>query len=157
MGDLIEVVSTRPLLIRVAGREAEELSMTGEKITLAQVDLALEAAGLGPSRLGLHRPVVWIETGERPRLVWGLPARAGLALDTAWADKLDQALCRLNPLYSEALVRERVIAPSRVAVIPESVFEEAQRASLGISQRKPKRLFKSLEEFSAGHHWKDSP
>jgi hypothetical protein len=64
MGDRVEITSTKPLLVRVVGRESDELSMTGEKITLAQVDLALEAAGLGPARLGPCMPAVWVELAD---------------------------------------------------------------------------------------------
>lgn len=158
MGDRIEVVSTKPLLIRVARREADEISMTGEKITLTQVDLALEAVGLGPERLGSHLPVVWVEPGERPRLVWGVPQMSGdLPADTWWAARLDDALCRLNVLYAEALVHEMIVEKSRVVFVPASAFESYRDSKLGAGQFKPKRIFNSRTEFSAVYRWEESP
>ena len=154
MGDRIEVVSTRPLLIRVAGREADELSMTGEKITLSQLDLALDAVGLSPALLGPHPPVVWIEQKDLPRLVWGLPQIA--APDPRWGALLDEALCRVNVLYAEALRHERVIAGSRVVFVPEATFERYRNSRLGVAQFKPKRLFQSEAEFSAAFGWSEN-
>jgi hypothetical protein len=136
MGDLVDVVSTRPLLVRVAGREGEELSLTGEKITLAQVDLALGAAGFS----GVNLPVVWKSGGERQHLVWGVPA----GLDAA---RLDEALCAANELYAEALRVEQVIDASEIVAVPAAVFEAHRQARLG--NYKPKRLFESRAEFSA--------
>ena len=132
MGDLVEVISTHPLRIRVSGREKEEISMTGEKITLAQLDLALAAAGFVG---GTHLPVIWIEQDDRPNLVWGIPS-SPLPL----AARLDEELCRVNVLYREALVHEKVIGPSKVVALPESMFT---------GRRKPKRIFNSRAEFEA--------
>ncbi len=155
MGDLVEVVSTQPLLVRVAGREGEELSLTGEKITVAQVDLALAAAGLGPDRLGVHLPVVWKGgTEERPRLVWGVPSPPGAA-DAAAGARLDDALCGANVLYAEALRIERVIDGSELAAIPAAVFEAHRQAKLG--NYKPKRLFESRAECAAYYGWLSEP
>jgi hypothetical protein len=137
MGDLVEVVSPRPLLIRVAGREGEELSLTGEKITVAQVDLALAAAGV---QAGVHLPVVWKVDGERPHLVWGVPDSL-----TADAARLDDALCSANVLYAEALRYEHVVGPSQVERISVARFEAHRSARLG--NYKPKRLFESREAF----------
>jgi hypothetical protein len=142
MGDRVEVVSQNPLRIRVVGREAEELSLTGEKITLAQVELALEAAGLGPLRYGATLPVVWIEDGEKPHLVWAIPEGGA---DAGCARLLDEALCRLNVLYSEALVQEGVIGHSRVLFLPAAAFQSHRPSTLGSGQFKHRRLFSSRQ------------
>jgi hypothetical protein len=147
LGDLIEVVSVAPLLVRVAGREGEELSMTGEKITLAQVDLALGAVGLGPQRLGVHLPLVWKAGGERQRLVWGLPDVAPQVAASDLPGRLDEALCALNLLYAEALQREHVVDGCEVVRVPAAVFERHRQARLG--NYKPKRLFESRSAVEA--------
>ncbi|HVO30312.1 MAG TPA: GH3 auxin-responsive promoter family protein, partial [bacterium] len=158
MGDRVEVLSTRPLRIRCVGREADEISMTGEKITLAQVDLALGAAGLGAARLGTHLPVVWVEPGERPRLVWGVPeVAAELREDPAWGQRLDEALCRLNVLYAEALRHEGVVGASRVVFLPVAVFEKYRESTLGLGQSKQARLFRTRAEFAAAYRWDEIP
>ena len=158
IGDLVEVVSTRPLQVRVARREADELSMTGEKITLAQVDLALAASGLGPARLGRYKPAVWVELGRLPGLVWAIPAPDGGApVDPRCAARLDQELCLRNVLYAEALVHERVVGKSRVVVLPRSVFAQYERGRLGVAQFKPKRLFSSRHDFSSAYSWTTPP
>jgi hypothetical protein len=154
MGDRIEVISTRPLRIRVVGRERDEISMTGEKITLQQLDLALDAVGLNAARFGSYLPVVWVEYSEMPHLVWGVPEIAGdLSRGQLWAAKLDEALCRLNILYAEALVREKVIGESRLVFIPNPVFESYRNSKLGVGQFKPKRIFNSLADFAALYQW----
>ena len=150
MGDLIEVVSTRPLLVKVVGREYDELSMTGEKITLAQLDLALEAAGLSAARFTPYKPVVWIERAGLPHLVWALPpATDGEAIDLNCAARLDQELCKRNVLYEEAKAREGVVGDSRVVTLAGPVFSGYQDGQLGIGQFKPKRMFQSHAEFMA--------
>jgi hypothetical protein len=157
MGDRITVLSVQPLRIIVAGREKEELSMTGEKITLGQIDLALNAAGLTPARSGPHRPVVWVDLLDTPRLVWGIPELAGDRSPHAWGLQLDAELCRLNTLYAEALTHEHVIGPSRVVRIPRAVFERYEQSALGIAQFKPRRLFGSVAEFAAVYRWQPPP
>ncbi len=156
MGDRIEVVSTQPLRIRVCGRETEELSLTGEKITTEQMDLALHEAGLRAAALGSHLPVIWAEQDERPYMVWGLPEVASDRSAQEWAALLDQSLCRVNVLYHEALVQEAVIAPSRVVFIPAATFEGFRDSQLGIGQHKPKRIFSSRAEFAATYRWTES-
>lgn len=153
MGDRIEVVSTQPLRIRVSGREMEELSMTGEKITTMQLDLALHAVGLDATRLGSHLAVSWTEQGERPYMVWGVPAFASDRSAAEWAALLDQALARVNVLYHEALITEGVIAPSRVEFIPATVFDGVRDSQLGIGQHKPKRIFSSQASFASAYRW----
>lgn len=153
MGDRIEAVSTQPLRIQVTGRELEELSLTGEKITTAQIDLALSEVGLDANQFGPHLPVVWAAQDELPYLVWGLPAFSSDRSSQDWAGLLDQALAGLNVLYQEALVREAVTAPSHVVFIPVAVFDSVRDAQLGIGQRKPKRLFSSRAEFLTTYPW----
>lgn len=152
MGDRVRVLSRRPLRIRVLGREKDELSMTGEKITLEQLDLALDAAGLERLRSASSWPVVWIGHQEKPHLVWGMPAsEAGTRLPDSTGARLDEALCRLNTLYSEAFQQEKVIGGSRVVEIPLSMFRGYIEARLGIGQAKPKRLFNSQSEFESAY------
>ena len=153
LGDRVEVVSRRPLRIRILGRENDEISMTGEKITLEQLDLALAAAGLNPARFGSHRPVVWVEHSEKPHLVWGIPEKTGDLSGEAWATRLDEALCHLNTLYAEALIREKVIGESRIVSVPTSVFESYYNSKLGVGQFKPKRIFNSRADFAAVYKW----
>ena len=148
MGDRIDVLTTAPLRILVSGREKEEISMTGEKITVAQLDLALSNVGINLAQ-GRYLPVVWLEYAEKPHLVWGIPE----SFETASAPRLDEALCRLNILYAEALVQEKVIGESRVVSIPISVFEKHEKSRLGVAQFKQRRVFNSLAELSAVLRW----
>ncbi len=157
MGDKIEVLSTRPLLIKVAGRDKEELSMTGEKITLAQLDLALNSLEI-ENKLSF-KPVVWIDHSEKlSHLVWGFPEfYKELLSDTssgAFNILLDDALCRFNILYAEALREEKVIGPSQTEFIPENVFKTYYDSKLGIGQFKPKRIFQTEDEFTSVYNWK---
>jgi hypothetical protein len=153
MEDRVEVVSMRPLRIRLLGREGEEISMTGEKLTLEQLDLALDAVGLNAARFGDHRPLIWIEAGDRPHLVWGIPEIAGGLSNEPWATRLDEALCQLNILYAEALVHERVIGESRLVSVPTSVLEGYRDSGLGVGQFKPRRLFTSRADLAAMYRW----
>lgn len=145
LGDIIEVCSTRPLRIKVIGREKEEISMTGEKISLSQIELAAKKAGIAPSTSSW--PIVWVEQSGKPHLVWGLP-------ESCDPSRLDRALCEINTLYAESLVHEKVIGPSRVVQVPLSVFKKYIDANLGIAQFKPKKIFNSLEAMSKTYDFK---
>ncbi|MGZ3717332.1 MAG: hypothetical protein ACXWR1_03425, partial [Bdellovibrionota bacterium] len=147
MFDRVEVVSHRPLRVRVVGREKDEISMTGEKITLAQLDLALQASGLGA---GTYPAVVWIEHGVTPYLAWGVCESLGPP-QSEWASRLDEKLAAVNTLYAEALYVEKVVGPSRVIAIPSTVFEEKIRQHLGLAQFKPKRIFSSRADLAAAY------
>lgn len=157
MGDRVEVVSTSPLRVRVVGREAEEISMTGEKITVRQVDLALDAAGVVRPAVAIAQPVVWAQQGGRPHLVWVLPQDAGSTPDAGCAQRLDHALCELNVLYAEALVTEKVIGPSQVMFKPAAAFVSQRAAPLGTGQFKARRLFNSWQECLAEYRWEETP
>jgi hypothetical protein len=147
LGDRIEVISARPLLIRIVGREKDEISMTGEKITIEQISLTLDRVGLTAKRLGPYLPVVWVEYAERPHLVWGVPIHGQEKLESRLPSQMDGVLCELNVLYAEALRHEKVIGPSRMVEIPISIFEAYEKSRLGRGQFKPKRLFNSRAAF----------
>ena len=151
IGDRIKVLSTHPLLISVVGREKEVLSMTGEKVTLEQIDLALDATGLPGELFGFDRPIVWIESGEKPHLVWCFPASVGPLDPLSLSEKLDEALCRFNVLYSEALVNEKVIERSKLVFLPVKVFSDYRNSRLGAGQAKPKRIFNSRLDFETAY------
>jgi GH3 auxin-responsive promoter len=153
MDDRVEVVSMRPLRLRLVARDRDEISMTGERLTLEQLDLALDAVGLNAARCGYHCPVIWIEGGDRPHLVWGVPEIAGGFSSEPWAARLDEALCRLNVLYAEALVHEKVIGESRLVSVPIAVLESHRNSRLGVGQFKPTRLFNSRADFAAMYRW----
>jgi len=146
MYDRVLVVSERPLLIQVVGREKEEISLTGERVSVEQIDLALRAAGITEEIYGQHLPVVWVEKEEKPRFVWGI-SDAACTPQAEWARRLDDELARLNPLFAEALLRERVIGPSKIVSISHRLFENRLRESLGRAQYKQRRVFDSYTEF----------
>ena len=146
MYDQLKVVSLQPLLVQVVGREKDEISLTGEKITLEQLDLALRNIGLTEETIGHYPPVIWAASADQPHLVWGFADSRGSPQEE-WGQRLDEALCAVNSLYAEALLVEKVIAPSRIIAIPSSVFSEKLRENLGIAQYKMKRLFASYSDF----------
>ena len=153
MGDRIEVLTTNPLRILVSGREKEEISMTGEKITVAQLDLSLSAVGFDLKKFSPHLPIVWIDYGDKPHLVWGIPHLANSPLVKELGNRLDQALSGLNILYAEALLQENVIGESRIVPIPITVFEKYEKSRLGVAQFKQRRVFNSVAELIAVLDW----
>ena len=146
----------RPLLIHVAGREVDEISMTGEKLSLEQFELALSSVGLNSSSLEESKVVVWVEAGDKPHLVWGIPESlfpSPAASISELVTRLDAALCRFNIHYEEALMIEKVIAPASAIAVPLQVFENYRKSALGVAQLKPKRLFKSEADFRKIYQW----
>ena len=98
MGDRVEVVEERPLLVQVAGREADEISMTGEKLTLEQFELALATVGLDSSSLEECLVVVWVEDGDQPHLVFGVPENLYPSGAEAVSDLVSPAGCGSLPI-----------------------------------------------------------
>jgi hypothetical protein len=148
MGDRINVVSKVPLLIKVVGRDLDELSMTGEKITLHQIDLVLEKIDFGNKTHLAYLPIIWIEEKDHCKnLVWAFPELATKMSAEVLAKELDDHLMKLNILFSEALTNEKVVNPSRVIFFPEKVFQKCQEHKLGIGQFKRRRIFKTKNDF----------
>lgn len=149
MGDKIKVLSTSPLLIQIVGREKDEISLTGEKITLEQLRRVARELNIGATEF-----VVWpAGVSDKPYLVWGLSDTHRSTFDDRLARRLDQLLSTYNTLYNEALTIEKVMAPSQVQFIPKKVFAGYFGQKLGIGQFKATQLFTSRDAFEAAFGW----
>ncbi len=145
MGDRIEVLSTRPWTFRVAGREGEELSLTGEKITTAQVEAAWDQV-TSTLRLANRDFAIWAEEGVQNHLVWAIPESLAGKITAA---ALDLALCERNTLYLEAKEFENVFGDAKLCVVADGTFSRYRERKLGNGQFKPRRLFRTQELFLA--------
>jgi hypothetical protein len=151
LGDWIEVLSTRPLLFRVAGRESEELSLVGERLTGAQVALALEELRTSGSATIGEEYVLW--GAEEPRrlcfgiAVDGLAAIEPISHAAGLAEALDHALACANPTYRSMRRSEGTFGPPVVYGVPRRIFASYQERNLGRGQFKGRRLFKDWPDF----------
>lgn len=146
IGDRVRIESAKPLRVRVVGREQDEISLTGERITLAQLDEALRRAW-SAARSPEEWTVIWPAKAERPHLCWGYPATRP-APDPV---QLDRTLAEVNPLFAEALYVEHVIAPSKIVPLPREAYERHRAPALGFGQFKPRRMLASADEFFAAY------
>ncbi|HTL11874.1 MAG TPA: GH3 auxin-responsive promoter family protein [Bdellovibrionota bacterium] len=143
MGDVVEILSERPLTFRVCGRENEEISLAGEKIATEQTEKALEwAVGRVGQRFSDY--VLWAEEGRPHRLVWGLPSNgsddtpAGPELAVA----LDEGLAAANPTYAEMRKQDFLFRAPRVVTLPPNLFTQYRDRNLDRGQFKGRRLFR---------------
>jgi len=152
MGDVVEILSTRPLTFRVSGRESEELSLNGEKITPDQLESAVQ---LVSSERQVGDYVVWAEEGTPSRLIWALasdevrgvqPAGTGPGHERL-AQALDQALSQVNPTYREMRVNDFLYRNPGLYLVSKDVFESYRARHLDQGQFKGKRLFQSRDRF----------
>ncbi|MGK5088907.1 GH3 auxin-responsive promoter family protein [Bdellovibrionota bacterium FG-2] len=155
MGDVIEVLSDSPICFRVAGREREELSVAGEKITPDQLEKVMGDLEGGPGG-AIEDYAIWIEEGRPNRLVWGVSfkgqAGKGQATDGHWndpsfADRLDRALCTHNPVYQELRLDDFGYSMSKVVCIERGVFQRFRDRHLDHGQFKGRKLYRSRAEF----------
>jgi hypothetical protein len=145
MGDRIEILSERPLLFRMKGREKDEISIATEKINLLQLERALAQVS---SDLGVPITdfVAWPEIGTPSRLVCGLSE--DLKADAAAISAaLDAALGERNPSYKEMRGGNLIYGPLRIEKLPSTVFYRYQERNLDRGQFKPKHLFQSQDAF----------
>ncbi|MCC7440467.1 MAG: GH3 auxin-responsive promoter family protein [Bdellovibrionales bacterium] len=139
MGDLIEVLSERPLTFRVCGRESDEISLAGEKIVTEQAEAALSYAAV---RMGGRRPeyALWAEEGKPHHLVWALEG-IGLDESSTWMRFLDEGLRGANPTYSEMRKQDFIFAGPRLRPLEEGVFRDYRNRNLDRGQFKGRRIF----------------
>ncbi len=143
MGDVVEILSDAPICFRVVGRETEELSVAGEKITTDQLEKVL--VDLGGA---VDDCAIWIEEGNPNGLVWGVSVKSGAAVaGVELAQQLDQALCTHNDVYRELRVDDFGYKGSRVVVIEKAVFQRFRDKHLDRGQFKGRRLYRAQEAF----------
>lgn len=145
IGDLIRVRSLSPLRIEVAGREHEEISICGDKLSLGQCGQAL-AQTLGAETAPYFS--VWVEDRS---LVFALDAGAA---SPEVAGQLDAALQATNPIYRENRKNDVLALPARVQPLEKAHVEQYFQRNLDRGQFKGKRLFPTRaafeKEFYAG-------
>ena len=145
IGDLIRVRSISPVRIEIAGREHEEISICGDKLSLKQCGHAL-AQTLGAQTEPYFS--VWVE--ERS-LVFALDVGPRAA---EVAQQLDGALQATNPIYLENRKNDILALPLRVEPLEKAHVDQYFQRNLDRGQFKGKRLFATRaafeKEFYAG-------
>lgn len=146
IGDVIEVLSTRPLTFRVTGRQKDDISLATEKISPEQIEQALARADLA-----CEHWAVWAVEGPPHRLHLVLARRDGPARLTpatlASPSPFDQALQAINPSYGELRLKDLVYGPPVLYSLSTAPFDAYVRANLHRGQFKGRRVFDSQQIF----------
>src|SRR5262249_45178053 len=150
LGDSIEVLSARPLTFRVAGRDADEISLSGEHLTAEQLDRAFESAMAGAGGRGDYG--VWAAEGRPNRLVWAIAEprpRAHFvdADDRGLIARLDSALIRANAVYGDGRRHDVCYGAPAIEWVPAQIFAAYRDRNLDRGQFKPRRIFTNRQAF----------
>jgi hypothetical protein len=122
IGDVLEVMETRPLRVRVVGRTQEEINLATEKLSLKQAHAALEQVA---SRADLHRDrfIVVADPMHPRRHLWIVEAAQPVDDEDA-AVLIDRALASINPSYAALRQGDAVLSRPRVVVCGPGCFDE---------------------------------
>lgn len=151
MGDRIEILSTHPLCFRVCGRDTDEISFTGEKITAEQLEKTWQSAS---GKLGVPSmmSVAAYPTESTPhQIVWVLPRSLLIEYSSKYFDgllsALDQELQIMNPSYQECRLNDFLYQSPEIQWIDDALFENYRSVGLNQGQFKEKRFFTSRRQF----------
>lgn len=142
IGDLVRVRSLNPVRVDIIGRENEEISICGDKISLAQCDRAV-AMGMGTDKAPFF--AVW---AEGRNLVFALDAPS----DPQLAGKIDAALQSANPIYFENRKNDVLVHAARLEHLEHKSVEAYFQANLDRGHFKGKRLFATRAAFQEEFH-----
>lgn len=137
IGDLVRVRATGPVRVDIIGRENEEISICGDKISLAQCDKAV-ADALGAPKAPFF--AVWTEGRN---LVFALDAAGG----EQTARQIDAALQAINPIYSENRKNDVLVHPARTERLEHARVEAYFQQNLDRGHFKGRRLFSTRDAF----------
>jgi hypothetical protein len=123
LGDLVEFVSTKPLLVRVLGREQEELNLGYERIPLHVLKAALARVS-GDHGARVHNFFVCptATANVKPAHEWHVEFGLAPSSPEAFGDALDQALKELHDRYAFARRDDHLLrAPALVPMKPGTI------------------------------------
>lgn len=123
IGDLLTCTSTRPLRLRFAGREFEEMSLATEQIVLTDLKAALDRALATSGATGAGTFVVMPGPGAKPSYAWYVEAESGEA--GAIARAIDAELSVFSPFYASCRQGDAFIGPPRVRLLPPGTIQAA--------------------------------
>lgn len=121
IGDVVEVTSTSPLRVRVAGRTADELNIATEKLSLKQAHATLDTV---TRQAPLHRDhfMVLVDPAHPRRHLWIVEALE--PIEPAHAARLiDDALASINPSYAALRDGDALLDSPRVVVCERGCFD----------------------------------
>src|SRR2546423_2304884 len=121
IGDVLEVMETRPLRVRFAGRVEEEINLATEKLSLRQAFATLEKVSV---RAGLHPDhfIVVPDPTHPRRHIW-IVEELGDAASADAACLIDAALASVNPSYAALRQNDAVLARPRVIACDCGCFD----------------------------------
>jgi hypothetical protein len=124
LGDVVELTSTRPFIIRVLGREQEELNIGYERIPLHLVRAALDRASTETGARIHNFFVCPTENAEvHPAHEWHVEFGAPPTSATAFASALDRAMMDLHDRYAFARKNDHMLAAPALVEMPVGTIE----------------------------------
>lgn len=142
--DWVEILSTKPLTFKVMKRDEEEISFASEKINISEIERAVDMT-CKKLQIQLKDYVVWPKETYPHQLHLGLPDSD--IVEGEIASIFDESLQDINPVYREQRLGEMVYGKVILTPLPTSAFSKYIDNNIGKGQFKPKRMFKTQEEF----------
>ena len=144
LGDRVEFLSKDPYVLRFAGRDREEISLGGEKVTLLQARAALDHACAGTAarvRQFFVCPTA-LTPGERATHDWHVEFEREPADRAHWLELVDAHLAQANANYQ--LIRT-AMPPPHLTVLPLGSVQRHIEASTMFGQGKFLNLYNSRD------------
>lgn len=126
IGDTVKFVSKDPYRLEVTGRVKHFISAFGEHVIGEEVEKAMleTTAQHGGEVVEFHvAPQVHPTEGGLPYHEWWVEFSEVPGDLTAFAQSLDQALCRLNSYYDD-LIRGNILQRAKLRVLPPGAFRD---------------------------------
>lgn len=145
LSDVVEFVSTSPPLIRILGREKEEISLGFEKLQFHQMRAALDAA------LAAHGAAVYnffvcpAPEGQLLAYEWHIEFERPPADLAAFAASLDRYLIETHKVYANMRHHDAILGPTRVEPLQPGAIERYVLATRQFGQGKFVHLYNQRE------------
>jgi GH3 auxin-responsive promoter len=120
-GDIIEIVSTKPLLFVYSRRLAKEVNIAGEKMSEKQIAMAISEAS--SKNQSVYREYLCVAvTQPLPQYIVAIDFSSHPENLEQFATDMEQSICQLNVSYAEGR-KMNVLQPLRVINLPTGEFE----------------------------------
>jgi hypothetical protein len=151
LGDLVELTSTRPLVVRVLGREQEELNLGYERVPLHVVRTALDRASK-EERARVHNFFVCPapeDANLKPSHEWHIEFAERPADPKAFCRALDRALIELHDRYAFPRKNDHLLSPPTLVEMDVGTIERFVLASREYGLGKFNAIYNTREAASA--------
>ncbi len=130
IGDLVQIVSTSPVKIKVIGRDKAMINVFGEELSISNTDQAIAelcneySCAINEYTVG----PVFLDESTAGRHEWMIEFEIDPEDSMIFSHKLDEKLCQLNSDYEAKRSAGLVLKPLIINQLPKGTFERWMRS-----------------------------